>query len=144
MIPLAVLLIGSLGLRLLGVAGVGALDGWQPALRGGLALMLVLTGTAHFGSRRAELIAMVPRRLPAPAALVTVTGVLELAIAAALLFPAAAPAAAVVLGGLLVVMFPANVRAARARLTLGGKKVSPLGPRAAIQAAFLAAAVAAV
>ncbi|MGH3848115.1 MAG: hypothetical protein ACRDRT_00115 [Pseudonocardiaceae bacterium] len=59
MIPLAVLVLASLGLRLIGFAGVGALDAWQPALRAGLAAMLVLTASAHFASRRAELIAFI-------------------------------------------------------------------------------------
>jgi len=144
MIPLAVLVLGSLGLRLVGFAGVDALDGWQPALRGGLTLMLVLTASAHFAGRRAELIAMVPRRLPAPAALVTVTGILELAVAAGLVLDVTAPFAAVCLVLLLAAMFPANVRAARNGLTLGGKAVSRLQTRTAIQAAFLVAAVAAI
>ncbi len=107
-------------------------------------MMLLLTASAHFGSRRAELIEMVPRRLPFPAALVTATGVLELGVAAGLLFPATAPFAVAALGGLLVAMFPANVRAARARLTLGGRPVLGLGPRSMLQVAFLAVALAAV
>ena len=41
--------------------------------------MFLLTGIAHFGSRRAGFVEMVPPRLPRPALLVTVTGVLELA-----------------------------------------------------------------
>lgn len=44
----------------------------------------------------------------------------------------------------LVAMFPANVRAAHAGLTLGGKSASPLRPRTAIQVAFLVAAVTAI
>ena len=144
MIPLAVLVLGSFGLRLAGFAGVEAFDGWQPALRGGLTAMLVLTASAHFASRRAELIAMVPRRLPAPAALVTATGLLELAVAAGLVFTVTAPFAAVGLVLLLVAMFPANVRAARAGLTFGGKAVPRLQLRTAIQVAFLVAATAAI
>jgi len=116
MIPFIVLVATSVGLRLAGLAGVGALNGWQPALRGGLAAMLVLAASAHFLSRRSELIATVPRRLPAPAVLVTVAGILELAVAAGLVFPVSAPVAAVGLGVLLVALFPANVRAARAAL----------------------------
>ncbi len=114
MIPLGVLVLGSLGLRAVGLAGVDALDGWQPALRGGLTLMLVLTASAHFAGRRAELIAMVPRKLPAPGALVTVTGILELAVAAGLVLDVTAPFAAVGLVLLLVAMFPANVLASAA------------------------------
>jgi len=69
---------------------------------------------------------------------------LELAAAARLLFHATAPFAAVGLGLLLVAMFPAKVRAARGGLTLGGRAVSRLQPRTAIQAGFLLAAVAAI
>src|SRR6202011_5250991 len=127
--------------RLSGLAGLDALNAWQPALRGGLAAMLVLTASAHFASRRTELIAMVPRRLPCPGALVTATGVLELTAAAGLIFAVTAPFAAVGLGLLLVALFPANVRAARAGLTLGGRSASGLPLRTAIQVAFVLAAV---
>lgn len=144
MIPFLVLTLGAVVARLSGWLGVEALDGWQPALRVGLALMFLLTGLAHFGSRRQELVAMVPPRLPRPDLLVTVTGVLELAGAVGLLIPATAVAAAVCLALLLLAMFPANAYAARAKLTLGGKPVTPLGLRTLLQAVFVAAAVAAV
>jgi uncharacterized membrane protein len=55
----------------------------------------------------------VPPRLPAPGALVTITGVLELVGAAGLLYPPTRIAAAVCLFLLMLVMFPANVNAAR-------------------------------
>jgi uncharacterized membrane protein len=48
--------------------------------------MFVMTGVAHFVKMRAELVSMVPPGLPAPGLLVTVTGVLELAGAAGLLW----------------------------------------------------------
>jgi uncharacterized membrane protein len=143
MIPLYVLVIGTALARLTGWLGVDALDGWQPALRVGLALMFVLTGLAHFGGRRKELIEMVPPRLPRPDLLVTLTGVLELAGAVGLLIPATATAAAICLALLMLAMFPANVRAARAQLTLGGKPATPLGLRSVLQVIFVAAAVAA-
>ena len=44
--------------------------------------------------------------------------------------------------GLLVAMFPANVRASSNKLSIGGLPATPVGPRAAIQLVFLAAAVA--
>ena len=73
-----IVLVGSfVVLRLPGLE-IGTLDGWQPALRGALAAMFLFTGVAHFGTRRANFIKMVPPRLPSPALLVTVTGVLEL------------------------------------------------------------------
>lgn len=142
MVPLIALALGATLARLAGLAGVDALDGWHPALRVGLALMFVVTGCAHFGSgRRADLIAMVPPRLPRPALLVSVTGVLELAGAVALLVPATARPAAALLALLMVAMFPANVSAARRKLTLSGRPVTPLGARTVLQVVFLAAAI---
>jgi uncharacterized membrane protein len=138
MAPLIALAVGFLGARAVGLAGVDALDGWHPALRVGLALMFLLTTYAHFapGYRR-ELIAMVPPGLPRADLLVTATGVLELAGAIGLLIPATAPWAAAGLALLMVAMFPANVSAARRGLTLGGKPVTPVGPRTVEQIAFI-------
>ncbi|MBM2622153.1 DoxX family membrane protein [Actinoplanes sp. LDG1-06] len=143
MAPLIALIAGSALARLVGLVGVDALDGWWPALRVGLALMFVLTGLAHFGlGRREGLIAMVPPALPNPALLVTVTGVLELAGAAGLLLPTTARLAGACLALLMVVMFPANVSAARRHLELGGRPVTPLAARIPMQLLFIAAAVA--
>lgn len=142
MAPLFVLTLGFAVLRGLGLAGVEALDGWQPALRGALAAMLLLTASAHFGSRRRDLIAMVPSRLPRPDLLVTATGLLELAVAGAVLFDATATWAGLTFAGLLVAMFPANVRASSRHLSIGGRPATPVGPRAVMQVVFLAAAVA--
>ncbi|WFE44977.1 DoxX family protein [Verrucosispora sp. WMMD1129] len=143
MAPLIALVAGTALARLAGLAGIAALDGWHPALRIGLALMFVMTGMVHFvGPRRQDLIAMVPPRLPRPELLVTVTGVLELAGAVGLLVPATARWAAAGLTLLLLAMFPANVSAARRRLTLAGRPVTPLGVRTALQLVFLAATVA--
>jgi len=144
MIPLVVLVATTLVLRAVGAFGVDSLDGWQPAVRGGLAAMLLITAGAHFGSRRRDLIAMVPPRLPRPDLLVTLTGVLELALAVGLVFSATAPVAAVLLVGLLAALFPANVHAAKARVGIGGRPPTPLGPRAVMQLVFAAAALAVV
>jgi uncharacterized membrane protein len=143
MAPLIALIAGTGLARLVGLVGVDPLDGWWPALRVGLALMFVLTGLAHFGlGRRADLIAMVPPRLPRPGLLVTITGVLELAGAAGLLLPATARLAAACLALLMILMFPANVSAARRDLRLGGRPVTPLAARTPMQVLFVAAAVA--
>ncbi|MCP2169749.1 DoxX family protein [Goodfellowiella coeruleoviolacea] len=142
MAPLISLLVGWLGARLAGLLGVVPLDNWQGSLRVGVALMFVVTGVVHFVHYRADLVAMVPPALPRPELLVTVTGVLELLGAAGLLVPATASAAGYCLAALLLVMFPANVHAARQRLTLGGRQVEPLPRRTALQVVFLAAAVA--
>lgn len=140
--PLIALVAGTAAARLAGLLGVDALDGWHPALRIGLALMFLLTASAHFLSRRADLIAMVPPRLPRPDLLVTLTGVFELAGALGLLLPATARAAAAGLALLMLAMFPANVSAARRGLTLAGRPVTPVGVRTALQVIFVAAALA--
>ncbi|WP_437964542.1 DoxX family protein [Sorangium sp. So ce260] len=142
MAPLVVLSISFALLLLLGRLGVKHLASWVTCLRYALAAMFLLTASAHWGSRRAELVAMVPPALPYPELLVTATGVIEIAGAAALLVPRLAPWGAAGLTILLVAMFPANVHAARAGLTLGGSPVTPLVPRTLIQIVFLAATVA--
>jgi uncharacterized membrane protein len=143
MAPLVVLVGGWVLLRVAGLLGVTALDGWALALRGGLALMFLLTAVAHFaGKRRGDLIAIVPPGLPAPAVLVTVTGVLELAGAAGLVPPATFRLAGGCLVVLLLAMFPANVYAARRGATIGGAKVPALVPRTVLQVGFVAACLA--
>jgi len=142
MAPLITLIAGTGLARLLGLAGVDALDGWLPALRVGLALMFVLTGLAHFGlGRRDGLIAMVPPGLPRPDLLVTITGGLEFAGAVGLLLPATYRLAAACLALLLLAMFPANVYAARHQVALAGKPATPLPLRTAQQVIYVAAAV---
>ncbi|MEV0651122.1 DoxX family membrane protein [Phytomonospora sp. NPDC050363] len=142
MAPLIALIGGFAVLRVLGLAGVDALDGWQPAVRGGLALMFFMTGVAHFvGKLRADMIRMVPPRLPNPTLLVNVTGVLEILGAIGLLIPATARFAAIGLALLLVLMFPANVSAARRELDFGGRPATPLPRRTAEQVLYVAAAV---
>lgn len=114
MIVVLTLVLSTLAARLAGWLGVGFVDSWPSAIAVGLAAMFVLTGVAHFvNPLRRDMIAIVPPRLPAPALLVTVTGVLELVGAAGLLYPPTRVAAAVGLFVLLLVMFPANVYAAR-------------------------------
>ncbi|MBL7253238.1 DoxX family membrane protein [Actinoplanes sp. LDG1-01] len=102
--------------------------------------MFLMTGVAHFVGLRAEMVSMVPPGLPAPELLVTVTGVLELAGAAGLLFRRTAPLAATCLGLLLVAMFPANVHAARAGITTAPGDA--LLPRTLMQVVFVAACAA--
>lgn len=139
MAPLIVLVSVTLILLAAGAAGVRRLRPWPVALRGGLAAMFILTGVSHFIGMREDLINMVPPALPAPGLLVTVTGVLELAGAAGLLWPRTAPWAAAGLSALLVAMFPANVYAAVEGLELSGEQAMGLLPRTLLQLVFLAA-----
>jgi uncharacterized membrane protein len=75
---------------------------------------------------------MVPPQLPQAGLLVTLTGVLELAGAAGLVVPSYIPAGYGLIA-LLVVMFPANVYAARARVTIAGRPATPLSTRLPLQ-----------
>jgi uncharacterized membrane protein len=142
MAPLIVLTALFIVFGALGLLGVPPLAGWHTPLRFALAGMFLLTASAHFGRRRADLIRMVPPAFPSPRALVTATGVLELFGAVGLLIAPLAPYAAAGLSLLLLAMFPANVHAARAGLTIGGRPVTALGPRIVLQIIFVAATVA--
>jgi uncharacterized membrane protein len=116
--------------------------GWWTALRLALSGMFLLTASAHWGTRRADMIRMVPPGFPRPALLVTATGILEILGAVGLMVPRVAPYAALGLFLLLLAVFPANVHAARERLTIGGRPVEGLLPRTALQIVFLGATLA--
>jgi len=131
-------LFGSLLLyRVLGVAGVSLFATWMLCARLALATMFVFTAIAHFAPMRKDLIAMVPPGLPRPDLLVFLTGVLELAGAAGLVFEATHAWAAWGLVLLMVALFPANVSAARRETELRGRRVTPLSIRAPMQILFV-------
>src|SRR5262249_33775799 len=123
MAPLIVMLVSWVVVRAVGAAGFWhTTDSWSAALRVALAVMFLFTAISHFHPRtRADLVRMVPPGLPSPALLVAVTGVLELIAAVGLLVPSTTAIAAYGLMLLLVAMFPANVHAARAGLTVVGR-----------------------
>ena len=141
MAPLIVMLAAWLVGRLMGSVGLlPQADSWTGALRIALATMFVFTAVSHFHpGTRPDLIRMVPESLPAPRLAVTATGVLELLGAVGLLVPAALPAAAYGLMALLVVMFPANVHAARKGLMIAGRRATPLLWRLPLQLFWLVA-----
>jgi uncharacterized membrane protein len=135
------LVLGTLSARLIGWLGVDYVDSWPQAVAIGLAVMFVTTGVAHLvPAMRHDMIAIVPPRLPAAGLLVTITGVLELLGAAGLLYPPTRVAAAVCLFALMLVMFPANVYAARMP-TPPKSMNSRLPVRTAEEIVFLGAAV---
>lgn len=145
MAPLIVLALITLLARLMGALGVGYVATWPAALAVGLAAMFLLTAGAHvFEPRRSGLIAIVPPSVPFPAAMVTVTGVLEVTGAVGLLVPPGSigwvrPVAALCLALLMLVMFPANVRAAHG-VRHPDAPTTPLPLRAAMQVVFVTAA----
>lgn len=139
MAPLIALVVVTLVLLALGRLGMGGLRPWPVAVRGGLAAMFTMTGVSHFVGMRDELVDMIPPVLPAPELLVTLTGLLELAGALALLNRRTASWSAAGLTVMLVGMFPANVYAALEHLT--DDPTDALVPRTAMQLVFLAATV---
>jgi uncharacterized membrane protein len=143
MAPLVVLVAASFAFWLAGRLGVTTFQHNSTILRTALALMFLLTASAHWGKRRPDLIRMVPSQFPRPGLLVTISGVLEIAGAIGLLIPSTAPSAAICLALLLVVLFPANVHAAREKLTIAGQPVPGIVLRTAIQIVFVAALVSA-
>jgi uncharacterized membrane protein len=135
------LVLGSLAARVVGWLGVDYVDSWPASIAVGLAAMFTMTGVAHFapGMRR-DMIAIVPPRLPKPALLVTITGVLELLGAVGLLYPPTRVAAAACLFLLMLAMFPANVYASRMP-NPPKSMTSRLDVRSGEEVVYLAAAV---
>lgn len=142
MAPFIVLVTLFVLLSILGHLHVPFAFGWWISLRLALAGMFLLTASAHWGRRRTDLIRMVPPSFPRPDLLVTVTGVLELLGAIGLMLPNLAPYAALGLTAMLLAVFPANIYAARQRLTIGERPVEALLSRTLLQIVFLSATVA--
>ena len=128
---------------LAGLAGVPALQDPSFVLRAALGIMFLVTASAHWGKRRADLIRMVPPAFPRSDLLVTMTGVLEILGALGLFVPLTARAACICLSLLLVVLFPANIHAARQSLTFAGRRVPSSPVRGGMQLVFIAALIAA-
>lgn len=139
MIPLYVLVVFFVLFRASGLAGFAYFSEWHSSLQAAAAVMLLVAASAHWGAKRRDLIRMVPAAFPRPDLIVTITGLLEIAGAIGLLFPATSRIASICLALLLVAMFPANVKAARQSLTLGGRSVPKLPVRTLIQLIFIAA-----
>ncbi len=141
MAPLIVMVAGWVAFRLLGAVGLmNAASSWSGALRFALAAMFAFTALSHFLPRtRADLVRMVPPRLPNPGLLVTVTGVLEFSGAVGLLVPPLIRASSYALMLLLLALFPANVHAARMRLLVAGRPATPLVIRLPLQLFWMGA-----
>jgi uncharacterized membrane protein len=137
MMIVIVLVVATLVARLIGAEWVGSLNSWPAAVRGGLAVMLCFTASAHFNSMRHELARMVPRAVPRPMAVIYFTGVCEILGGIGLLVPATRLAAAIALIVMFVALLPANIRAAREGMTLRGKPVTPLIWRIPMQVVFI-------
>jgi len=138
MIVLFVLLLSLLLYRAIGALGVAALATWAGATRYALATMLVFTASAHFTKMKSDLVRMMPDWIPQPLAIIYFTGLCEIAGAIGLLLPGVRRAAGIALIVFFIVVFPANVEAARSGVGLGGKRPTPLWLRASMQVLFIA------
>jgi uncharacterized membrane protein len=105
--------------------------------------MFLLTASAHWGKRRVDLLRMVPPMLSRPEMWVAFTGMAEIAGANGLLWEPVVKIASAGLALMLIAVFPANVYAARHRLTIDGRKVPGLAVRTLLQVIFLGAVLAA-
>ncbi|MEU4834881.1 hypothetical protein [Streptosporangium sp. NPDC023615] len=146
---LIVLVVATLCFRLLGaVSHLTRFSTWRVSAAHGLAVMLVMTATAHFVPsdvtvmpNHADMTAMVPPFVPFPALVVYLTGVLELAGAVGLVLTATRRAAGICLALLFVLMLPANVHAALAGVTLAGEPATPLWQRVPEQILYIGVAL---
>jgi uncharacterized membrane protein len=137
-VAVLIVLFGSwLLFRGVGAAGFAAMNTWQYALIYALALMFAFTGVAHFNKMKYELERMVPSIFPKPMLIIYLTGVFELLGAVGLLLPQFRSVAGTCLILLLLAMFPANIKAAREKLTLAGRPATELWLRAPMQILFI-------
>ena len=138
MLVLFILLVSLLIFRGLGLLGVQWFSSWVAATRYALAVMLAFTASAHFSRMKDDLVRMVPQWVPWPRAIVYFTGVCELAGAIGLLIPSLRTATGIALIAFFILVFPANVKAAQAEVTLGGRAATPLWLRLPMQLLFIA------
>lgn len=101
-----------------------------------LAVMLVVTGVAHFTATDA-LAVMVPPIVPSPVAVVHVTGIVEL-LFALLLVLRPSPLLGWTLVGFFMAVLPANIYSAINEVGFGGRGVAYLWFRVPLQFLFVA------
>ena len=123
--------------RAIGALGVPPFATWHDAARYALAAMFFFTAITHFTRMKHEHARMVPKVFAYPLVVIYITGVLEFLGAAGLLAPRFAALAGVCLIVLLVAMFPANIKAAREHLTVGGRPATRLWLRLLMQILFI-------
>ncbi|WP_020390898.1 hypothetical protein [Kribbella catacumbae] len=132
-----VLIAATLAFRALGALGVRRFASWPVSAAHAMAVMLVMTGSAHFVPasvtvmpNHADLVRMVPPFLPFADAVIYLTGVLELLGALGLVLTATRWAAGMALAALFVTLLPANIYAALADVAFAtGEPATPLWQR---------------
>jgi uncharacterized membrane protein len=148
MIVLIVLVVATAGFRLIGALGVRRFGTWSASAAHGMAVMLVLTASAHFVPasvsvmpNHADLVRMVPPFVPFASATVYATGLLELLGAVGLVFASTRWAAGMGLAALYVLLLPANIYAAVADVPFQGGEPTPLLQRIPEQVLYIAIAL---
>ncbi len=134
---LTVLLVSFVLLRGVGLLGIERLSNWRNAGLGALAIMFLVTSTAHFNAMKHDLAAMMPEPLPDGLWIIYLTGIFEIAGAIGLLIPRTRKLAGIGLVLMLVAVFPANVNAALSGIPLGGEPPTPLWLRTPMQLFFI-------
>jgi len=124
--------------RILGELSLPMFDSWRVATRWGLAVMFLFTAASHFTPMKADLLRMIPDWIPWPRFMLYFTGVCEALGAIGLLIPGMQVISAIGLILLLVVMFPANINAARRGVTIRGRAATPLWIRTPMQIVWIA------
>jgi uncharacterized membrane protein len=148
MIVLIVLVLATLVFRALGAVGVRRFASWPVSAAHGMAVMLVLTASAHFVPasvtvmpNHADMVRMVPPFVPFADAMIYLSGVLELLGAAGLVLTATRWAAGWSLVALFVTLLPANIYAAVENVAFAnGEPATPLWQRIPEQVLYLAVA----
>jgi uncharacterized membrane protein len=137
MIVLLVLFGSLLLFRGLGALGVSMFDGWPEATRFALATLFHFTSSAHFNKMRHDLARMMPEVFPNPMRLVYFTGVCEILGGIGIIVPQTRSLAGLCLVVFLFFILPANIKAARERVTIGGRPATPLWLRIPMQLLFV-------
>lgn len=137
MLVVSVLIVSLLVFRGLGALGISWFETWIAATRYALAVMFSFTATAHFTKMRHDFARMMPKALPNPMAMVYFTGVCEILGAIGILLPRTCSLAGLCLGVFLVCVLPANIKAAREGLTIGGRAATALWLRIPMQVLFI-------
>jgi uncharacterized membrane protein len=137
MVTLYVLFGSWLVFRGIGALGVAMLESWRASAGFALAVMFVFTGIAHFAKMKHDMARMVPTVFPRPLLMVYLTGACELLGAVGLVIARTRSLACWALIIMLIGLFPANIKAAREGLTLGGRAATPLWLRAPMQVLFI-------
>jgi uncharacterized membrane protein len=137
--PLLVLVAVTLFLRALGSLRVRVFSSWRNAVRYGLVIMFLSTGSTHFTAIKHDYAAMVPPPLTGHLWLIYFTGILELMGAIGLAIPRTRRLAGIGLFLLLLALFPANVYAASNGIQFRGAPPTEVWLRGFVQAVFAVA-----